>query len=52
MGLATGSDCDMSKSLNFALFDYGLVGEGLVDKKVMIVKTHYPERFGKAMFGT
>ena len=28
----------------------GLAGEGLVDKRVMIVKTHYPERYGKTKF--
>ena len=31
--------------------DSGLVGEGLVDKKVWIVKTHYPERAGEFIFG-
>lgn len=28
----------------------GLAGEGLVDKRVWVVKTHYPERYGKAKF--
>jgi hypothetical protein len=28
----------------------GLNGEGLVDKRVWIVKTHYPERYGKSKF--
>ena len=51
MGLVTGSDCDISKRLNVALMEMGLVGEGLVDKRVWIVKTHYPERYGKAKFG-
>ena len=29
----------------------GLAGEGLVDKRVLAVKTHYPERYGKTKFG-
>ena len=29
----------------------GLAGEGLVDKRVCVVKTHYPERYGKTKFG-
>ena len=28
----------------------GLAGEGLVDSRVWLVKTHYPERFGKEVF--
>ena len=51
MGLITGSDCDISKKLNVALMDLGLAGDGLVYKRVWIVKTHYPERYGKTRFG-
>ena len=51
MGLVTGSDCDITKKLNLALMDLGLAGEGLVDKRVWVVKTHYPERYGKTRFG-
>ena len=51
MGLVTGSDCDITKKLNVALMNLGLAGEGLVDKRVWIVKTHYPERYGKTRFG-
>ncbi len=51
MGLVTGSDCDITKKLNLALMDLGLAGEGLVDKRVWVVKTHYPERYGKTKFG-
>ena len=51
MGLCTGSDCDISKKLNVALMDMGLAGEGLVDKRVWVIKTHYPERYGKTRFG-
>jgi hypothetical protein len=52
MGLVTGSDCDITKKLNVALMDMGLAGEGLVDKRVWVVKTHYPERYGKSRFGS
>lgn len=51
MGLCTGSDCDITKSLNVALMNMGLAGEGLVDKRVWVIKTHYPERYGKTRFG-
>ena len=50
MGLVTGSDCDISKKLNQALMDMGLAGEGLTDKRVWIIKTHFPERYGLARF--
>ena len=52
MGIVTGSDCDISKKLNVALLEMGLPGEGLVDKRVWVVKTHYPERYGKTKFGS
>lgn len=51
MGLVTGSDCDITKKLNLELMEMGLAGEGLVDKRVWVVKTHYPERYGKTKFG-
>jgi hypothetical protein len=47
----SGSDCDITKKLNVALMNMGLAGEGLVDKRVMCIKTHYPERYGKTKFG-
>lgn len=50
MGFVTGSDCDIEKKLNKELMLMGLAGEGLVDKRVMVVKTHYPERYGKTKF--
>lgn len=50
-GLVTGSDCDITKKLNVALMNMGLAGEGLVDKRVWTIKTHYPERYGKTKFG-
>ena len=51
MGIVTGSDTDTSHSLNKALYTAGLVGEGLVDKRVWVIKTHYPERYGGTKFG-
>mmetsp|Transcript_1893 Transcript_1893/g.3289 ORF Transcript_1893/g.3289 Transcript_1893/m.3289 type:complete len:310 (-) Transcript_1893:29-958(-) len=36
--------------LNRVLFQQGLVGEGLADKQVHLVKSHFPERYGKAKF--
>lgn len=50
MGFVTGSDCDIEKKLNKELMNMGLLGEGLVDKRVLVVKTHYPERYGKTKF--
>lgn len=50
MGLTSGSDCDITKKLNKDLMLMGLAGEGLVDKRVWVVKTHYPERYGKTKF--
>jgi hypothetical protein len=52
MGLTSGSDCDITKKLNKDLILMGLAGEGLVDKRVWVVKTHYPERYGKTKFYT
>ncbi len=42
----TGSDCDTRRPLNRHLLEMGLVGEGTVDNKVWIVKSHFPERLG------
>ena len=50
MGFVTGSDCDIEKKLNKELMMMGLAGEGLIDKRVLVVKTHYPERYGKTKF--
>lgn len=50
MGLVTGSDANIELKLCGALMDMGLQGEGLVDKRVWVVKTHYPERVGKSKF--
>jgi hypothetical protein len=50
MGLITGSDCDMDRPLNLDLFNKGLCGEGLVDKRFWVVKTHYPERWTRTTY--
>ena len=50
-GIVSGSDCDITKKLNQALMHMGLAGEGLVDKRVLCIKTHFPERYGKTRFG-
>jgi hypothetical protein len=50
MGIVTGSDCDITKKLNVELMTLGLAGEGLADRRVWVIKTHFPERFGKARF--
>ena len=42
MGICTGSDNDITLGLVSALMDAGFEGEGIVDKRVMVVKTHYP----------
>jgi hypothetical protein len=49
MGLCTGSDCDVSLSLNVCLMNMGLPGEGIVDRRVWVIKTHYPERYNKSI---
>lgn len=50
MGIVTGSDADIRAKLHGELMDDGLVGEGLVSRKVWVIKTHYPERSGKHNF--
>ena len=50
MGIVTGSDADIRSKLHGALMDEGLVGEGLTSRKVWVIKTHWPERSGKANF--
>ncbi len=49
-GVTTGSDADPKRTLNQQLVDMGMVGEGVVDERVWIVKTHFPERMGKVKF--
>lgn len=50
MGLATGSDQDITRALIKDLHEQGFVGEGLAGKRVQVVKTHYPERHGPSQF--
>lgn len=50
-GLVTGSDGNIKLKLILELMNRGLPGEGIVDEKVWIVKTHYPERYSTARFG-
>lgn len=50
-GLVTGSDGNITLKLILELMERGLPGEGLVDERVWIVKTHYPERYSSSRFG-
>lgn len=50
MGVATGSDCDITRMLNRVLMTLGFEGEGLTNHKVQIIKTHWPERGGAVEF--
>jgi hypothetical protein len=45
-GIYTGSDCDIKRNLNRQLLEMGMKGEGTTGDKVLIVKSHYPERMG------
>ena len=45
-GIVTGSEADITLGLIQALMDEGLEGEGLVDNRVWVVKSHHPERTG------
>lgn len=51
MGVVTGSDCNINLKLNVELMNMGLQGEGLIDKRVWITKTHYPERYASCRYG-
>jgi len=50
LGVASGSDGDIRAKLIGELMQRGLAGEGLVDKRVLMVKSHYPERWGSQRF--
>ena len=50
LGVPTGSEADNTKGLMHKLEEYGLTGEGVYDKFVWVVKTHWPERFGTFVF--
>eukprot|EP00903_Cladosiphon_okamuranus_P017957 g16521.t1 len=45
-GTITGSDTRPDRTLSRSLSVFGLQGEGVVDHRVRVVKTHYPERLG------
>ena len=49
--IITGSDCNRSRKLIRELIELGMQGEGIVDDRVWIVKTHFPERMGGAQMG-
>ena len=51
-GIITGSDTRPDRSLSVELRKAGLLGEGVVDNSVNIVKTHFPERHGHRYFYT
>lgn len=42
-GLLTGADGDMTSELVRVLQDMGFDGEGIIDKRMWIVKSHYPD---------
>lgn len=46
LGTFTGSDSALEARLNKDLMMRGLAAEGLVDSRVMVIKTHFPERGG------
>jgi len=49
-GIATGSDGSLLQSMVKVLMDGGFVGEGLMDNRVQVIKTHYPEKIGVGVF--
>ncbi len=51
-GVITGSDMAPLRFLAQNLTAYGLQGEGVVDDRVHIIKTHWPERKGWRRFST
>jgi len=49
-GVVTGSDTAPSRTLSMALQAFGVRGEGVIDERVQVVKTHFPERLGFGAF--
>ena len=45
-GIVTGTDTRPNRTLSRALSQFGMQGEGVLDERVWIVKTHWPERAG------
>ena len=50
-GLVTGSDMALFLENNKVLMEAGLQGEGIMDKRVWVIKTHFPEASGIEKFG-
>ena len=46
LGIYTGSDHNTDLKLTKDLYELGMTGEGELDDKVWVVKSHYPERLG------
>lgn len=49
-GLVTGSDGMLNLGLVKFLKEQGFMGEGIVDKRMWVVKTHYPGNVTKNKF--
>ena len=49
-GVVTGSDTRPDRVLSRSLLRKGLRGEGVVDWRAWVVKTHWPERYGYRHF--
>ncbi|CAM9908376.1 unnamed protein product, partial [Discosporangium mesarthrocarpum] len=49
-GVVTGSDTRPDRTLSRSLVAYGMQGEGVVDGRVRVVKSHFPERVGYKPF--
>eukprot|EP01038_Epipyxis_sp_PR26KG_P007558 gene7558-10299_t len=49
-GIVTGSDSRPNRTLSASLLRFGYQGEGITDKSVWVVKSHYPERLGYIRF--
>ncbi len=49
-GVVTGSDTRPDRVLSRSLLKKGLRGEGVVDARAWVVKTHWPERYGYRRF--
>ncbi|KAH8086771.1 protein xylosyltransferase [Aureococcus anophagefferens] len=49
-GVVTGSDTAPNRTLSLALQECGVRGEGVIDERAWVVKSHYPERRGCARF--
>ncbi|KAH8048968.1 protein xylosyltransferase [Aureococcus anophagefferens] len=43
-GVVTGSDTAPNRTLSLALQECGVRGEGVIDERTWVVKSHYPER--------